>query len=84
MLKRFGFKLCICFVSLSLLPACGGEDSSSGNGGTPEPASLTQDQRYDLLYRSTFGPQPNGVVDQIGLKTNDAICDSPLVSNRHT
>ncbi|MGF1712171.1 DUF1800 domain-containing protein [Vibrio kagoshimensis] len=59
MLKRFSFKLCICFVSLSLLSACGGEDSSSGNGGTPEPASLTQDQRYDLLYRSTFGPQPN-------------------------
>ncbi|MBE8574194.1 DUF1800 domain-containing protein [Vibrio sp. OPT18] len=59
MLKRFGFKLCICFVSLSLLSACGGEDSSSGNGSTPEPASLTQDQRYDLLYRSTFGPQPN-------------------------
>ncbi|TCN74981.1 hypothetical protein EDB62_12070 [Vibrio crassostreae] len=24
-----------------------------------------------------------GVVDQISLKVNDAICDSPLASNRH-
>ncbi|NOH98751.1 DUF1800 domain-containing protein [Vibrio sp. 99-70-13A1] len=58
MLKRSSFKLSACFVSLSLLSACGG-DSTSGSGGTPEPVSLTQDQRYDLLYRSTFGPQPN-------------------------
>ncbi|MFA0086580.1 DUF1800 family protein [Vibrio sp. 10N.261.51.F12] len=60
MLKHSGFKLSICFLSISLLSACGGE----GNGDvqppiTPGPTSLTQDQRYDLLYRSTFGPQPD-------------------------
>lgn len=59
MLKRYGFKLSICFVSLSLLSACGGgEDSGSGQSDIPEPVSLTQAQRYDLLYRSTFGPKP--------------------------
>ena len=71
MLKRYGFKLSICILGFSLLSACGGESSSdSGDGGvtpppiipppiTPEPIPLTQDQRYDLLYRSTFGPQPD-------------------------
>ncbi|PSU36522.1 DUF1800 domain-containing protein [Photobacterium lutimaris] len=65
MLKRCGFKSCICFLGLSLLSACGGGgESGSGNGGVqppipPEPIPLTQDQRYDLLYRSTFGPQPD-------------------------
>ncbi|WP_234497992.1 DUF1800 domain-containing protein [Vibrio maritimus] len=41
-------------LTLSLLSACGGEGDSGG-----EPNPLTQDQRYDLLYRSTFGPKPN-------------------------
>ncbi|UPR34135.1 DUF1800 domain-containing protein [Vibrio cyclitrophicus] len=58
MLKRHRFKLSLCFVSLSLLSACGGGDGDSGGGTTPEPNYLTQDQRYDLLYRSTFGPEP--------------------------
>ncbi|WP_181360263.1 hypothetical protein [Vibrio splendidus] len=36
------------------------------------------------LSMNTAFAADGGVVDQIGLKTNDAICDSPLVSNRHT
>ncbi len=62
MVKRCRFKLSICFVGLSLLSACGGggEDGSANPPPiTPEPTPLTQDQRYDLLYRSTFGPQPD-------------------------
>jgi len=61
MLRRCRFKFGMCFFSLSLLSACGGgDDSNSGNGGTPPDfISLTQDQRYDLLYRSTFGPAPD-------------------------
>ncbi|WP_394241119.1 DUF1800 domain-containing protein [Vibrio astriarenae] len=52
-LKRFGVKMPLCILGLSLLSACGG-DSSEVLPSTP----LTQDQRYDLLYRSTFGPKP--------------------------
>ncbi|WP_285401166.1 MULTISPECIES: DUF1800 family protein [unclassified Vibrio] len=59
-LKRRRVKLSAFLVSLSLLSACGGgESNDSGGGTTPEPSSLTQDQRYDLLYRSTFGPRPD-------------------------
>lgn len=50
-------KLSACLLGLSLLSACGGE-SDSGNT-TPEYTPLTQDQRYDLLYRATYGPKPD-------------------------
>ncbi len=50
-------KLSTCLLSLSLLSACGGE-GDSGNA-TPVYTPLTQDQRYDLLYRATFGPKPD-------------------------
>ncbi|MEF1228337.1 DUF1800 family protein, partial [Vibrio fortis] len=56
MLKRSQLKLSVCFLSLSMLSACGGGD---GGGSSPTPSSLTQEQRYDLLYRSTFGPEPD-------------------------
>ncbi|WP_246616501.1 DUF1800 domain-containing protein [Thaumasiovibrio subtropicus] len=61
-------------VSLSLLIACGGGGSDSGGsgsgsgdnggggsiGGEPvQPTVLSQNQRYDLLYRATFGPRPD-------------------------
>jgi uncharacterized protein (DUF1800 family) len=56
MLKRSQLKLSVCFLSFSMLSACGGGD---GGGSSPAPRSLTQEQRYDLLYRSTFGPEPD-------------------------
>ncbi|MCL9774779.1 DUF1800 domain-containing protein [Vibrio methylphosphonaticus] len=60
-LKPCALKSSIGLLGLSLLSACGGEgDSGSENGGVRPPIlPLTQDQRYDLLYRSTFGPQPD-------------------------
>lgn len=47
----------MCLLGISLLAACGGEGNSDTT--TPEIAPLTQDQRYDLLYRATFGPAPD-------------------------
>lgn len=57
LIKRHAFKSSLCLLTLSLLSACGGEGESGGL--SPEPNPLTQDQRYDLLYRSTFGPKPS-------------------------
>lgn len=50
-LKRSGLQW---LVSLLILSACGSDNSTENEPAIP----LTQDQRYDLLYRSTFGPEP--------------------------
>ncbi|EPM4323246.1 DUF1800 domain-containing protein [Vibrio vulnificus] len=40
----------------ALLSGCG---SDSSNSSPAEPSRLEPNQRYDLLYRATFGPTPN-------------------------
>lgn len=46
-------KWALIFLSAFLLAGCGEE-----NGSQEPPATLEQNQRYDLLYRATFGPTP--------------------------
>lgn len=52
-----------------LLSACGGgnENDNAQSPSHSGPESLTQSQRYDLLYRSTFGPQPTSYQEMTNL-----------------